>query len=125
MANNFDSKAVRAALGLVLEEIATKARAAHRGGRISARLAYRIGVRPWERQRLAKRSGGPPDDDRLGRFGRAFRPNPACRRDRIHSADARAPRTQRSRRDRSVERCAKVWHRIMNTSAQIYNYAAI
>ena len=57
MASNLDSKAVTAALGLVLEEIAAKAWAVHRGGRISARLidrvlAYRIGVRPWEGQRL-------------------------------------------------------------------------
>jgi hypothetical protein len=56
---NSNGRAVTAALALVLDEITRDARAAHPGGRISARLigrvlAYRIGVRPWEGQRLAK-----------------------------------------------------------------------
>jgi hypothetical protein len=59
-ANNLNSsRAVTAALGLVLDEITARAMATSPGGRISARLigrvlAYRIGVRPWEGQRLAK-----------------------------------------------------------------------
>jgi hypothetical protein len=60
-ANNLNNndRAVTAALALLLDEITARARAAHPGGRVSARLigrvlAYRTGLPVWEGQRLAK-----------------------------------------------------------------------